>query len=170
MMGRTAALAVLALPVAACSLDNGTDAQEGRNKRLARDFYEDLWFTENTGNYADYLASEYVIHDIGGRDGFTEPAVTQKDIADRFHGFGRLTGRIDYQIAEGDMVATRWFISLDPTEEAQAAGMTKVDRVPIINVFRFNDKGKIVEIWNHRYDIDLPRPPGNPPPVAQMAG
>jgi hypothetical protein len=26
-------------------------------------------------------------------------------------------------------------------------------RFPIINVFRFED-GKIVEVWNHRHDID----------------
>ena len=27
------------------------------------------------------------------------------------------------------------------------------EHIPIINVFRFRD-GKIVEIWNHRHDID----------------
>jgi hypothetical protein len=26
--------------------------------------------------------------------------------------------------------------------------------IPIVNVFRFKD-GKIVEIWNHRHDIDV---------------
>jgi hypothetical protein len=26
--------------------------------------------------------------------------------------------------------------------------------IPIINIFRFKD-GKIVEIWNHRHDIDV---------------
>jgi hypothetical protein len=27
------------------------------------------------------------------------------------------------------------------------------EHIPIINVFRFRD-GKIVEVWNHRHDID----------------
>ena len=30
------------------------------------------------------------------------------------------------------------------------------EQIPIINVFRFRD-GKIVEIWNHRHDIDTGR-------------
>lgn len=29
--------------------------------------------------------------------------------------------------------------------------------IPIINVFRINNDGKIVEIWNHRHDIDTPQ-------------
>ncbi|MEE4173179.1 MAG: ester cyclase [Xanthomonadales bacterium] len=130
-----------------------------RNKQLAREFYEQLWFTGNTDRYVDYVADTYVVHDVGPYKGLTEPAVTQKEIADRFHSFGKLFGEIDYQIAEGDKVATRWFISLEPTEAAEAMGMTPVDRVAIINVFRFDDAGKIVEIWNHRHDVELPRPP-----------
>ena len=95
----------------------------------------------------------------------TEPAIAQKEIADLFHGFGTISGEIDYQIAEADRVATRWFVSLEPNEQGQSMGMTKVERVPIINVFRFNDEGKIVEIWNHRHDEDLPQPPGGGKPT-----
>jgi predicted SnoaL-like aldol condensation-catalyzing enzyme len=138
------------------------DATIERNKRLAREFYENLWFSDKTGTYADYVADEYVVHDVGPRKGITEPAIEQKTIADIFHGFGELTGEIDYQIAEGDKVATRWFISLDASDEAKAMGMTDVDRVAIINVFRFDEDGKIVEIWNHRHDVELPQPPGPP--------
>lgn len=136
-----------------------------RNKRLAAEFYENLWFTNNTGVYADFVAEKYVVHDIGNRKNITEPAIAQKEVADLFHSFGDLSGEIDYQIAEGDKVATRWFVSLDPSEQGKAMGMTKVDRVPIINVFRFDESGKIVEIWNHRHDIDLPQPPGGEKPA-----
>lgn len=83
------------------------------NKRLAREFYENLWFEQNTEVFADYVADEYVIHDMGDTKGAmpTEPAVTQKEIADRFHSFGKIT-----------------------------------------------------EIWNHRHDVSLPRPPGGSRP------
>jgi len=141
------------------------EAMTERNKRLAREFYEKLWFTNQTDAYADYVADEYVVHDLGTRKGVTEPGIEQKTIADLFHSFGQLSGEIDYQIAEGDKVATRWFISLDPSEEARAMGMTAVDRVAIINVFRFDDEGKIVEIWNHRHDPDLPQPPSDGAPA-----
>ncbi|WP_425409163.1 ester cyclase [Hyphococcus sp.] len=140
------------------SAEGGADAAQ-RNKEAAQGFYQDLWFTDNTDRYADYVAESYVVHDLGARKNVTEQAVEQKNIADLFHSFGDMTGEIDYQIAEDDMVATRWFISLDPSDEAEARGMTPVDRVAIINVFRFNDEGKIVEIWNHRHDVELPRPP-----------
>ena len=147
----------------ACVLTSCATLQEPneteRNKDIAQKFYQDLWFSNNTENYAQYVADTYVVHDIGPAKGITEPAIKQKEIADVFHSFGELGGEIDYQIAEGDKVATRWFVKLDPTDEAKQIGMTKVDGVAIINVFRFNDEGKIVEIWNHRHDVELPRPP-----------
>jgi predicted SnoaL-like aldol condensation-catalyzing enzyme len=132
------------------------ESPEERNKQTAREFYEDLWFSRNTDRYGEYVAETYVVHDVGERKGVTEQAVEQKNIADLFWSFGELDGEIDWQIAEDDMVATRWFISLDPAEGAPVA---PVDKVAIINVFRFDDEGKIVEIWNHRHDVELPQPP-----------
>ena len=151
------ALSASSLPIG-CATTADITALE-RNKETAREFYQDLWFTANTDRYSDYVAESYIVHDIGPAKGVTEPAITQKEIADIFHNFGDLTGEIDYQIAEGDKVATRWFVKLDPTPEAEAIGMTAVDSVAIINVFRFNTEGKIVEIWNHRHDVELPRQP-----------
>ncbi len=144
--------------LAACAQQSATDVSE-RNKEVARSFYEDLWFGNNTDRYSDYVADSYVVHDIGVRKNITEPAVEQKAIADLFHGFGEMSGKIDYQIAEGDKVATRWFIYLEPNDQARSMGITPIDGVAIINVFRFNEDGKIVEIWNHRHDVELPRPP-----------
>ncbi|NVD44308.1 ester cyclase [Qipengyuania atrilutea] len=159
------AIAVLAAPVSSPALGQQSDTPAAnnhteRNKRLAAEFYEDLWFSNNTDAFSEYVAPEYVVHDVGDRKNVTEKAIAQKEIADLFHSFGELRGEIDYQIAEGDKVATRWFISLSPNENGQRMGMTSVERVPIINVFRFNEDGKIVEIWNHRHDVDLPQPRG----------
>ncbi|MBL4662606.1 MAG: ester cyclase [Flavobacteriaceae bacterium] len=120
------------------------------NKEIARNFYQDLWFTNNTEKYKEYMADEYVVHDIFERKNLTEPAIEQKNIADMFWKNGELNGKIDYQIAEGDLVATRWQASLKPnTLFGRILGMEKL---AIINVFRIKD-GKIVEIWNHRHDI-----------------
>lgn len=89
---------------------------EELNKELARAFYEDLWFSDNTDRYGRYLAEEYVVHDIGERKAVVEPAIEQKRIADFFHSRGRMTGSIDYQIAEGDLVATRWQWKFEPED------------------------------------------------------
>ncbi|MEM1148751.1 MAG: ester cyclase [Pseudomonadota bacterium] len=134
-----------------------------RNKAIALAFLQDLWFSNNTDAYADYVAETYVVHDVFERKNVTEPAIEQKKIADVFHGFGDMTGEIDYQIAEGDKVATRWFVSLEPSDKALSMGITPIEKVAIINVMRFNDDGKIVEFWNHRHDLELPQPPGPPP-------
>lgn len=129
-----------------------TPSLQERNKALARGFYEDLWFSDNTDRFERYVADEYVVHDIGDRKGVTEPAGEQKNIADFLHSKGEMTGSIDFQIAEGDLVATRWQSQMEPTS-LMFRLMGGRNQIPIINVFRFED-GKIVEIWNHRHDID----------------
>src|SRR5690554_6043443 len=90
----------------------GLDEQIETNKEIARNFYQDLWFSNHTNKYIQYVADEYVVHDIWDRKGVTEPAIEQKYIADFFWKNGDLQGKIDYQIAEGDLVATRWTASL----------------------------------------------------------
>jgi hypothetical protein len=95
----------------------------------------------------------------------TEPASEQKKIAEYFWQRGTMTGKIDYQIAEGDLVATRWQWDFEPSSWwMRALGGRRP--IPIINVFRFKD-GKIVEIWNHRHDIDTGQ--GNIPFVFGLA-
>ena len=126
-------------------------SNEEANKEIALNFYQNLWFTNNTEKYEDYIAKEYVVHDIFERKGVTELAIEQKNIADMFWKNGELSGEIDYQIAEGDLVATRWHGTLKPnTLFGKVLGMEKL---AIINVFRIKN-GKIVEIWNHRHDIE----------------
>ncbi len=63
-----------------------------------------------------------------------------------------MTGTIDYQIAEGELVATRWQWYFKPTVWWMKL-LGGEEHIPIINVFRIRD-GKIVELWNHRHDID----------------
>ncbi|MEL6484374.1 MAG: ester cyclase, partial [Bacteroidota bacterium] len=108
----TGILSLFAIPLSAQSdsltLETSQISLEEINKEIARNFYQDLWFTNNTDKYADYVAEEYVVHDIGDRKGVTEPAIEQKIIADRFWEGGSWDSKIDYQIAEGDLVATRW--------------------------------------------------------------
>ena len=161
MLRAIACLAVAFTLLTGCQSTNQTTVE--RNKAIALAFYEDLWFTQNTDRYTDYVAETYVVHDVGERKGVTEAAIEQKNIADMLHGFGEMSGEIDYQIAEGDKVATRWFISLEPSERGKAMNFTKVDRVAIINVMRFDENGKIVEFWNHRHDVELPPPPPQRP-------
>ncbi len=126
------------------------------NKEIASNFYRDLWFTNNTENYELYVADHYVVHDIGDRKGVTEPAIEQKNIADFFWNNGDFNSKIDFQIAEGDLVATRWTGSFKSNTLFGRIALETNDPISIINVFRIKD-GKIVEFWNHRHDIETPQ-------------
>ena len=132
---------------------------EEKNKALARRFYEQVWFSNNPATVDEVFAPEYIAHDTGDIKGVTENADTQKQIAAFFWENGTMTGSIDYQIAECDLVATRWQWNYQPTTWWLKL-LGGRDQIPIINVFRFKD-GKIVEIWNHRHDIDTAK--GNIP-------
>ncbi|MEO1652194.1 MAG: ester cyclase [Bacteroidota bacterium] len=127
-------------------------SQAEKNKALARQFYEDLWLNNRTDKYLDYVASEYMAHDIGDRKNQKEKAIEQKEVADFFWNNGDMQGEFDYQIAEGDLVATRWTLDYQP-KTLFGRFFLGSWKIPIINVFRFKE-GKIVELWNHRHDID----------------
>ena len=64
-----------------------------------------------------------------------------------------LSGQINYQIAERDLVATRWVSDFEPETLFGRIFLGKTS-LPIINVLRI-ENGKIVEFWNHRHDIDM---------------
>lgn len=131
-------------------------SKEEINKEVALKFYQDLWFNNNTEKYIDYVADTYVVHDIWDRKGVTEPAVEQKNIADFFWKNGSFDGAVDFQIAEGDLVATRWTASFKGKTFLGRMGIETEDPISIINVFRIKN-GKIVELWNHRHDIETPQ-------------
>jgi predicted SnoaL-like aldol condensation-catalyzing enzyme len=146
-------LGLAAMLVAAPLVSRAQDIE--RNKAIARQFYESVWFSPNTEAVHDLVAADYIIHDVGGLDGVREPASAQKDIADFFWANGTMRGTIDYQVADGDLVATRWQWDYAPHAWWMKVLMAGGRRpIPVINVFRIQD-GKIVEIWNHRHDIDV---------------
>ena len=126
------------------------------NKEIARNGYQNASITNNTDNYKKYVADQYIVHDIGDRKGVTEPAIEQKNIADFFWKNGVFQSEIDYQIAEGDLVATRWTGSFKSNTLFGRIALETDQPISIINVFRIKD-GKIVEFWNHRHDIDTPQ-------------
>ena len=125
---------------------------EEKNKATILKFYEKLWFSNNPEVADEVFASEYVAHDIGDRKNSKETPEKQKEIAAFLWNNGKLSGSIDYQIAECDLVATRWQSTFEPSTWWMK-WMGGKNQIPIINVVRFKE-GKVVEIWNHRHDID----------------
>ena len=127
------------------------------HKASARRFYEEVWFGHKPDLVDELFAAEYINHDPRDPDekaraeGRKAPRSTQKELA-RQQAAGS-KGRIDFQVAEGDRVATRWIwrMPLAGAWERFIAGKDHVE-ITVVQVFRFDADGRIAEVWNHRDD------------------
>ena len=126
------------------------------NKAAARRFYDDVWFAHKVDVVDELFAAEYVNHDPRDPDprlrteGRKLPRDSQKLLARQHHAS---TGRIDFQIADGDRVATRWSWSMPLAGrwERFVAGRDRLE-IAVVQIFRFDADGRIAEVWNHRDD------------------
>jgi steroid delta-isomerase-like uncharacterized protein len=126
------------------------------NKQLVERFYEEVWARGNVDFATEVFSDDYVRHDLRAAQA-ARGAAGQAWIAEQFRqAFPDLKWRIDLVFGEADLVAGRWTASgthsgswgdLPPTgKRAEFSG---------VNIFRFGDDGKVVEIWNHRDDLGL---------------
>ena len=127
------------------------------HKAAARRFYEEAWFGHKPEVVDELFAAEFVNHDPRDADlkaraeGRKAPRSTQKELVASQHAGSQ--GRIDFQVAEGDRVATRWIwrMPLNGAWERFIAGKDQVE-ISVVQVFRFDADGRIAEVWNHRDD------------------
>jgi steroid delta-isomerase-like uncharacterized protein len=126
------------------------------NKRLVERFYEEVWARGNVEFVEQVFADDYLRHDL--RPTQAAPgAAGQAQIAHAFRAaFPDLQWRVDVLLAEEDLVAARWTAS--GTHTGSWAGRPPTGRraeFSGVNIFRFGDDEKVVEIWNHRDDLGL---------------
>lgn len=133
------------------------------NKALVRRAFEEGWNTGNLDVFDEVTSSDHVLHDptvpedVVGVDGM-------KGFASAFLGaFPDLRFSIEEQIAEGDMVATRWTSSA--THEGELMGIAPTGNrtgVSGVTVSRISG-GKIAEDWNNWDALGLMRQIGAAP-------
>jgi steroid delta-isomerase-like uncharacterized protein len=139
------------------------EVDSGANKELVRRFYEQVWARGNVGFASEVFAEDYVRHDLRP----TEPArgaAGQAQVAARFReAFPDLRWTIDLLLGEDDLVAARWTATGTNTGSWGGRPATgKPARFAGVNIFRFGEAGKVVEIWNHRDDLGLMEQLGAP--------
>ena len=127
------------------------------NKALVRRAFEEGWNAGNLDVFDETTDPDYVLHDpsvpedVVGVDGM-------KGFASAFLGaFPDLRFSIEGQIAEGDMVATRWTSSA--THEGELMGIAPTGNrtgVSGVTVSRVSG-GKIAEDWNNWDTLGLMR-------------
>ena len=124
-----------------------------QNKAQVRRVVEEVYNRGDLDVVDELAASDMVIHtssqDIRGREG------AKQYVAAFRAGFPDLHFTVEDQIAEGDMVATRWTARGTQTGEFQGIPPTgKEIRVAGTNVERIID-GKTVECWAHVDELGL---------------
>jgi steroid delta-isomerase-like uncharacterized protein len=125
------------------------------NKTLVRRFYEEVWDRGNTDVAFDVFADDYVRHDPRATEALPGPA-GQKQIAEDFRAaFPDLRMTVGLVVGDGDFVVGRW--TATGTHLGQWGSLAPTGRratFSAVNIFRF-ERGKVVEIWNHRDDLGL---------------
>ncbi len=117
------------------------------NKALARRVIEEMFNKGNLDIADELIAPEYVDHDpampedVRGPEGFKEYVRAYRA------GSSDLHVRIEAQVAEGDLVATRW--TATATHDGDLWGIAPTGKrvtLPGMEIVRISD-GKLVEGW-----------------------
>ncbi len=158
MRARLAILSLLLFSgVAASSLGAATPEAL---KAAARRYYDEVWNGHKAAVADELFAAEYINHDPRDPDpqaraeGRKAARSTQAGLA-RQQPAGS-AARIDFQLAEGDRVMTRWTwtLPLGGAWERFVAGKDHVE-IPVVQIFRFDAEGRIAEVWTQRDDRGL---------------
>jgi steroid delta-isomerase-like uncharacterized protein len=126
------------------------------NEALVRRFYEEVWNRGNLDVADEVFAADYVRHDLRAGDAAPGPQ-GQKDIAAAFRrAFPDLDFAVEFTFGDGEYVAGRWTATGTHTGDwADVPPTGRGMRFSGVNLFRFGDDGKVVELWNHRDDLGL---------------
>jgi serine phosphatase RsbU (regulator of sigma subunit) len=127
------------------------------NKAIFRRYVEEV---SNQGNLelADEIFDRYLSHQPDGlvlERGPEDVKRFQAELRSAFHG---LHATVEDQIAEGDKVVTRW--RMRGTHLGEFRGMAPTGKEMEINgigIFRFSEKGKVVESWDSYDQLGIMR-------------
>jgi serine phosphatase RsbU (regulator of sigma subunit) len=127
------------------------------NKAIFRRYVEEV---SNQGNLelADGIFDRYLSHQPDGsvlERGPEDVKRFQAELRSAFHG---LHATVEDQIAEGDKVVTRW--RMRGTHLSEFRGMAPTGEEMEINgigIFRFSEKGKVMESWDSYDQLGIMR-------------
>jgi steroid delta-isomerase-like uncharacterized protein len=129
-------------------------AQE-ENKAIFRRYVDEV---SNEGNLdlADEIFDRYIAHQSDGSTQERGPEDVKRFIGEFRQALPDFRSIIEYQVAEGDMVVTRWRAS--GTHRGAFRGIPPSgNRIAVtgIGVFRFSEEGKVVESWDNMDQLGM---------------
>ena len=140
---------------------------EEQNKVTFRRYVEEV---SNEGNLdlVDEIFDSYISHQSDGHTEERGPEDVKRFIGEFRQAFPDFRSTIEYQVAEGDMVVTRW--SASGTHQGEFRGIAPTGKpvaITGIGVFRFSDEGKVVESWDNLDELGMMQQMGA---ISQLGG
>jgi predicted ester cyclase len=128
---------------------------EEENKAIFRHYVEEV---SNEGNLdlVDEIFDRYISHQSDGRTEERGPEDVKRFIGEFRQAFPDFRSTIEYQVAEGDMVVTRWRAS--GTHQGEFRGIAPTGKpvaITGIGIFRFSDEGKVMESWDNLDELGM---------------
>ncbi len=127
------------------------------NKALARRVIEEMFNKGNLDVADELLAPDYVDHDPAMPEDIHGPEGFKQYVSGYRSAFSDLHIEIEEQIAEGDLVATRW--TGTGTHDGELAGIAPTGKrvtLPGMEIVRISG-GKLVEGWEGYDSMNLMR-------------
>jgi steroid delta-isomerase-like uncharacterized protein len=121
---------------------------EEENKAIFRRYIEEV-FNQGNLEVADEIFDRYLSHQPDGSTFERGPEDVKRFNREFRSAFPDLRISIDEQIAEGDKVVTR--VTFRGTHQREFRGMAPTGKeveIKGITIFRFSEKGKVVESWD----------------------
>ena len=132
-----------------------------RNKAAARRYFEEMLFRGKPELAAGLVAPEYISNDQRRGKGVTVHLQSLQQTVQDWCGTGGdcTKSEIVSMVADGDQVATYVMFRQEPKGTLRALMAAVLGDVPLerpaINMMRFNDQGKIVEMSLMRDDLGI---------------
>ena len=124
------------------------------NKAIVLRHFEELWAKGDLGVADEIYSPATVGHWGDAPDQTGYPAFERDEVARSNEAFPDTRVTIDFQVAEGDMVVTRW--TFEGTHTGPGYGDPSLRHVVVtgVHVHRVAD-GRIVEIWAHPNNLSF---------------
>lgn len=129
------------------------------NKAVFRRYIEEVGSKGNLDLVDEVFASRFIDHQIDGSTKERDLKWIKQFLRRLREAFPDAHYEIEYQVAEGDKVATRW--TMRATHRGEFRGIIpptgKEIMVTGIGIFRFSEEGKVVETWDNFDQLGMMR-------------
>jgi len=135
-----------------------------QNKATVRRWSEELWGQGKLTVADEIIAPEYVRHDPGDPFAARGPEDVKRIVSMMRSMLPDFRIEVEAVVAEGNLVVSRYTaIATDTRGYMGKAPTGKTIRTSAMQMFRFNEDGKIVESWAARDDLGTLRQLGHLP-------